>query len=261
MSVVRSPAVAGAFYPSDPYELRTSIEAYLALATSLDVTPKALIAPHAGYVCSGPIAGSAYVQINACRDLITRVVLVGPSHRVSVRGLAATGADSFATPLGHVPVDKQAVEALLHFPQVRLDDSAHAPDHCLEVHLPFLQHLLGDFTIVPLLVGDAEPAKVGEPLEAVWGTEETLVVISSDLSHFHDYDTARQLDDGTTRAIEQLDANDIGPIEACGCRAISGLLHVARKLGLRATTIDVRNSGDTAGPKDEVVGYGAYMFA
>jgi len=163
--------------------------------------------------------------------------------------------------LGDVPVDKQAVETLLSFPQVRLSDTAHAPEHCLEVHVPFLQHLLDEFQIVPLLVGDAEPADVSGPLESVWGGRETLVVISSDLSHFHDYDTAQQLDSQTTRAIEQLNTDGIGPIQACGCRAIGGLLHLAHKLGLSVTTIDVRNSGDTAGSKDEVVGYGAYMIA
>jgi AmmeMemoRadiSam system protein B len=162
------------------------------------------------------------------------------------------------TPLGEIPVDRKAVNRLLKFPQVREWDVPHGPEHCLEVQLPFLQEVLGDFSIVPLVVGEATPDEVAEPLECLWGGPETLFVISSDLSHYHDYATARRLDYETANAIEQLQADRIGPEQACGCRAVGGLLSLAKRHDLHVTTIDLRNSGDTSGPRDEVVGYGAF---
>jgi AmmeMemoRadiSam system protein B len=233
----------------------------LAAAELRDCQAKAMIAPHAGYVYSGPIAATAYAQLAPRRGVIRRVVLVGPSHRAAFRGLATTEADYFSTPLGKVPVDNSAIDTLRRFRQVRVWDDPHRLEHCLEVHLPFLQVVLDEFGIVPILVGDASPADVSEPLESLWGGEETLLVISSDLSHYHDYDTARHLDRQTTRVIESLQAEVIEPHQACGSRAIGGLLYLARKRGLHATTLDVRNSGDTAGPRNDVVGYGAYVFA
>jgi hypothetical protein len=262
LSLTRSPAVAGTFYPSDPDELCAAVDAYLrdAVAGPSDPPPKALIAPHAGYVYSGPVAGSAYAQLSELRDRIERVVLIGPSHRVAISGLATLNAEAFRTPLGDVPVDLTAVEKLLRFPQVHPLDEAHALEHSLEVHLPFLQRVLGEFSLVPLVAGEATTAEVAEVLEAVWGGPETLIVVSSDLSHYYDYQSARDLDAATTEAIETLDPESLGRESACGRVPIRGLLVVAKRHGLQARTLDVRNSGDTAGPNDQVVGYGAYAF-
>ncbi|MCU0870957.1 MAG: AmmeMemoRadiSam system protein B [Pirellulaceae bacterium] len=257
----RRAAVAGTFYPREPDQLRGLVDTYLREAKLGECRPKALIVPHAGFVYSGPIAASAYAQIQPYRELIRRVVLVGPSHRAAFRGLVTTTADYFLTPLGQVAVDQEAVSRLSKFPQVAAWDTPYIGEHCLEVQLPFLQVVLTDFQIVPLLVGDAKLADVSEPLDALWGGDETLFVISSDLCHYQDYDFARHLDHRTTRAIENLRFEEIGPDEACGCRAIGGLLELARRHHLRATALDVRNSGDTAGPKNQVVGYGAYAFA
>lgn len=260
MPNVRFPAVAGYFYPDDARELKAAIVKYLEAARVDGPVPKAIIAPHAGYLYSGPIAGTAYARLKPARGTVKRVVLLGPAHRVGFRGLALCSADFFDTPLGRIPVDKEAVERLRDMPQVSVLDAAHAREHSLEVHLPFLQEALGGFSLVPLAVGDAGPAEVGEVLERLWGGPETLIVISSDLSHYRDYDTARKLDRGTSDAIEALDPDAIGYDRACGRNPINGLLHVARKKGMHAHTIDLRNSGDTAGTRDRVVGYGAYVF-
>jgi AmmeMemoRadiSam system protein B len=249
------------FYPKDEHELRMMITSCLGSAIKAHGVPKALIAPHAGYIYSGPIAGSAYASVEPARDTISRVVVIGPSHRATFRGIATSGADCFSTPLGSIPLDKEAIGALAAMPDVQIGDEAHGPEHCIEVHLPFLQVALNEFTLVPLLVGQGERETVADALEVVWGGDETLIVVSSDLSHYQDYDTARALDHQTTRAIERLDAGHIGPKQACGSLAIQGLLCVAQRKGLGAETIDVRNSGDTAGPRNEVVGYGAYSFA
>ena len=260
MDNVRNPAVAGLFYPDDPRELRALLTGYLAAARSAGPVPKAIIAPHAGYIYSGPIAASAYARLKPARGTITRVVLLGPAHRVGFRGLALPSADFFVTPLGRIAVDREAVAKISALPQVHVKDAAHAQEHSLEVHLPFLQEVLGDFQLVPLVVGDADTEDVGEVLDILWGGPETLIVISSDLSHYHDYRTAQRLDRATSEAIEQLRPQDIDYDSACGRNPVNGLLHVARKLGLKANTIDLRNSGDTAGAHDRVVGYGAYVF-
>jgi hypothetical protein len=222
--------------------------------------PKAIIAPHAGYIYSGPVAASAYKSLQAARGRIQRVVLLGPSHRVAFSGLAAASADYFATPLGDIPLDREAIEQILPMAQVKLLDEAHALEHSLEVHLPFLQEILGEFKLVPLVVGNADASEVGEVLEKLWGGDETLIVISSDLSHYHSYATAQQLDQATTRAIEELRLEDIGYEDACGRNPVAGLLQVARNRGFHIDTVDLRNSGDTAGPRDQVVGYGAYLL-
>ncbi|MEE9158877.1 MAG: AmmeMemoRadiSam system protein B [Gammaproteobacteria bacterium] len=260
MATVRTPAVAGMFYPAKATELETMVGRYLGAASVSGPVPKAIIAPHAGFIYSGPVAASAYVRIAPARDTITRVILLGPAHRVTVAGLALPSVDSLATPLGNVSVDKKAVAMIADLPQVKVMDAAHESEHSLEVHLPFLQTVLTQFALVPLAVGQASPVDVGEVLERLWGGPETLIVISSDLSHYHDYDTARRLDSATSRAIEQLRPEDIQYDHACGRIPINGLLHVARKRGMSVTTIDLRNSGDTAGPRDQVVGYGAYVF-
>jgi AmmeMemoRadiSam system protein B len=259
MISVRRPAVAGLFYPEEPRALRAQLSGYLALAPA-GAPPKAIIAPHAGYVYSGPVAATAYARLQAAAGTIRRVVLLGPSHRVGFRGLALPSAERFATPLGEIVVDAEAVAAIRALPQVQVLDAAHAREHSLEVHLPFLQAVLGEFILVPLVVGEASAAEVGAVLEELWGGAETLIVVSSDLSHFHDYAGAQRLDRATSRAIEQLRYEDIGDDDACGRNPVSGLLYVARRKGLRARTVDLRNSGDTAGPRDRVVGYGAYVF-
>lgn len=260
MNTIRTPAVAGLFYPDDPQELHRQIATYLAAVENPGPAPKALIAPHAGYIYSGPIAASVYARLRATRAIIARVVLLGPSHRVGFRGIALSEADAYETPLGPVTIDKAALAAIVHLPGVGYLEQAHTREHSLEVHLPFLQEVLGDFTLVPLVVGDATPAQVGAVLEVLWGGPETLIVISSDLSHYHDYQTARRLDSATSQAIETLRFEDIGYEDACGRHPISGLLWVARRKGLQGQTIDLRNSGDTAGPREQVVGYGAYVF-
>ena len=261
MASVRKPAVAGMFYPADPKELRAAIDDCMAKARADGaVPPKAVIVPHAGYVYSGPVAASAYARLAPLKGTVRRVVLLGPSHRVGFRGLALPDAESFETPLGIVPVDRQAVAALGGLPQVTVLPSAHLAEHSIEVHLPFLQTVLGTFSLVPLVVGDAEGADVEAVLEALWGGPETLIVVSSDLSHYHSYDAARKLDAATSKAIEALDETRIDWDDACGRTPIAGLLRVARRRGLSAHTIDLRNSGDTAGPRDRVVGYGSYVI-
>ena len=258
---VRPAAVAGRFYPSDPVELRKLITDLLAqVPPPSGPAPKALIAPHAGYPYSGPIAASAYAQLVPARDQIKRIVMFGPSHYVALNGLATTSAEAFATPLGIVPVDVEAVRAVRLLPQVREFDEAHALEHSLEVQLPFLQCVLGDFMLVPLAVGDATPEEISEVLDTLWGGPETRFVVSSDLSHYQDFQTARRLDRATAKAIEALKPAAIGEERACGRMPIRGLLQAARWHGLRARTVDLRNSGDTAGPRDRVVGYGAFVF-
>ena len=257
------PAVAGMFYPADRQQLHDDISQYLNAAmgsSAASLVPKEVIAPHAGYVYSGPVAASAYVRLLPARELIHRVVLLGPSHRVPFRGLATSSADVFTTPLGPVTLDRETIDSLTDLPQVHRLDEAHAQEHSLEVHLPFLQETLDDFQLVPLVVGDARPAEVAEVLERLWGGPETLIVISSDLSHYHDYVTAKRLDRHTSDAIEALRAETVHSEDACGCVPVSGLLYLAREHGLHASTVDLRNSGDTAGLKDRVVGYGAYVF-
>ena len=257
---VRAPAVAGLFYSADAAHLRADVIGYLAQAAAGGTPPKAMILPHAGYLYSGPVAASGYALISEAHAVISRVVLLGPTHFVPLRGLAVSGVDSFATPLGRVPLDRAATDELLDLPQVTLSDAAHREEHSLEVHLPFLQQLLDSFSLVPLVVGDATADEVAEVLEHVWGGPETLIVISSDLSHYHDDASARLMDGETAAAIEALLSGPIDGDHACGCVAIRGMLRLARRKSLTARTLDLRNSGQTAGPQDRVVGYGAFAF-
>ncbi len=258
---IRAAAVAGRFYPKDPRELRADVQAYLAATRATPgAIPKALIAPHAGYIFSGPIAASAYAHLAGARDRIKRVVLLGPAHTAAFTGIAVSRAEAFATPLGLVPVDLEAVRALSVLSQVLVLDEAHVREHSVEVQLPFLQTILADFKIVPLVVGDARDDEVSEVIEKLWGGPETLIVISSDLSHYYDYHSARRLDQATARAIERLCPEEIGEDQACGRTPMRGLLVSARRRGLSVRTVDLRNSGDTAGPRREVVGYGAWVF-
>jgi AmmeMemoRadiSam system protein B len=260
MHTIRQPAVAGMFYPANATELHSMLNGYLKQAESPATQPKAMIVPHAGYIYSGPVAGTAYARLIPFKDTIQKVILLGPSHRVPFIGMAVSSADDFATPLGTIPLDRAAIDKIKVVPSVQVLDQAHEFEHSLEVHLPFLQEVLEDFSLVPIVVGEAKPEDVAQVLEILWGGAETLIVISSDLSHYHDYETARRMDSATSEAIENLRFEDIQYDQACGRNPINGLLYLARQRGLKAKTIDLRNSGDTAGPKDQVVGYGAYVF-
>ncbi len=260
MRQIQMPNVAGMFYPAESELLLRTLDQMLdAAQVRVDPPPKAVIAPHAGYVYSGPVAASAYAALRPLAGRIERVVVLAPSHRVPFRGVATTHAEVFRTPLGDIPVDGEAVETATHLPGVGYLDEAFEGEHALEVQLPFLQRVLGDFRLLPFIVGDAEPETVARLLDTLWGGDETLIVISSDLSHYHDYLTARRLDERTSARIEALDPR-IGGEDACGYHPIRGLLLAAREHGLHAETLDLRNSGDTAGPRDRVVGYGAYVF-
>lgn len=256
----RQPAVAGVFYPVNPKQLHQVLNQYLQDAKTDALVPKAIIVPHAGYVYSGPVAASAYVRLIPAKDKITRVVIIGPSHRVAFSGLAVSQASTFSTPLGNIPVDQSAIEDIIQFPFVDYIEQAHTFEHSLEVHLPFLQETLTHFKIVPIVAGDATPGQVAQVLEKLWGGEETLIVISSDLSHYHDYATAKKLDKLTSERIEKRQYELIDSDCACGKVAVNGLLKLAREKSLSVETIDLRNSGDTAGDKSRVVGYGTYVI-
>ncbi|HVC38340.1 MAG TPA: AmmeMemoRadiSam system protein B [Gammaproteobacteria bacterium] len=256
---IRPTAVAGLFYPEDATELRALLRRLLAENPMQGPAPKALIAPHAGYLYSGPIAARAYNALRGLREATRRVILLGPAHRVALRGLALPSVEAFSTPLGDIPLDREAAALIEGLPQVGRSDHAHQLEHSLEVHLPFLQTLLNKFTLVPLVVGWAQPDEVAQALEALWGGQETLLIISSDLSHYHPSGLARQLDEDTARHIEALRIT-INDNQACGANPINGLLTVARARNLRVRRLDLRNSGDTAGTPERVVGYGSWAF-
>ena len=260
----RPAAVAGSFYPSQAQSLRGEIDRYLAAAASPAPTvavapPKLLVVPHAGYVYSAPVAAHAYAQLAPWRDRIRRVVLAGPSHRVALRGVAVPSVERFETPLGVVALDRKTLDALTALPQVRVSDEAHAREHSLEVQLPFLQSVLGAFELVPLAVGSTSAPEVAEVLQRVWGSEETLVVISTDLSHYLSYADARRVDATTIQRVLRMDAT-LHHDEACGATPLNGALLLARRHALVPRLLDLRNSGDTAGDRSRVVGYGALAF-
>jgi AmmeMemoRadiSam system protein B len=263
MSTVRAAAVAGLFYPGAPSALAADVRAHLAAAATASsarhATPKAIIVPHAGYIYSGPIAGYGYERLGAARKTIRRVVLFGPAHRARVRGLALPSARAFATPFGEVALDADAVARALELRQVVRNDAAHAQEHSLEVQLPFLQRMLEDFRIVPFAVGDATGEEVAQVMELLWGGAETLIVVSSDLSHYHRYAEALLIDRATADAILALSPG-LDHEQACGATPINGLIVAARRHGLRPELLDLRNSGDTAGDKSRVVGYASFAF-
>ncbi len=260
MSQIRRAAVAGQFYDGDTARLIQDVDSLLANVDSHNSAsrPKAIVAPHAGYVYSGPVAAEVYARLPEDGEPIRRVVLLGPSHRVGFRGIATSSAHSFATPLGNIPLDRGAIDRLSALPGVLERDDAHALEHSLEVHLPFLQRCLGEFALVPLVVGDAAPEQVAAVIESLWGGPETLIVISSDLSHYLPYSEAREKDLATAARIEALQPELSGD-QACGCRPLNGLLTVLKRRGLSMKRVDIRNSGDTAGTRDRVVGYGAWI--
>jgi MEMO1 family protein len=269
---VRPAAVAGLFYPQEAAALRSAVRDCLAQAawqvaarSSAAQTPagrprpKALISPHAGYVYSGPVAGSAYGALTAGTQRIERVVVIGPSHFVPFAGLAVTRATAFETPLGSVPVDDAARREVLRLPGVTAADAPHAREHSLEVQLPFLQELLGEFRLLPLAVGDAMPQEVAAALDCLWGDEDTLIIVSSDLSHYLEYGAARRIDAATAQAIMSY-STDLGGAQACGCVGINGLMYAARQRRLIVELLDLRNSGDTSPERSRVVGYGAFAL-
>ena len=263
MSAVRPAAVAGTFYPQASAALAAQVRAYLERVHPVpqsEPRPKALIVPHAGYVYSGPIAAAAYARLAVGCEDIRRVVLLGPAHRVALCGLALPSAESFATPLGEVELDRAAVSSALELSQVSESDRAHALEHSLEVQLPFLQTLLPNFRLVPFAVGAATAAQVAEVLELLWGGPETLIVVSSDLSHYHSYSEARAIDAASARTVLALSPT-LDCEQACGALPINGLLTVAQRRGMRRELLDLRNSGDTGGDKSSVVGYASFVFS
>jgi hypothetical protein len=261
---VRQPAVAGAFYHSEKQVLANDVKTLLQAAdlNAVDIKSsaiKAIIVPHAGYIYSGPVAASAYARLAAARHIIKRVILLGPVHRVPVRGLALPAASAFATPLGEIEIDYPAVSSIANLPQVVISSAAHAQEHSLEVQLPFLQSVLDNFTLLPLAVGDATAEEVAEVLEVLWGGPETLIVISSDLSHFLPYKTAQLVDSETVQNILRL-RGALNHEQACGGTPVNGLILAAKRHHLQPHLLDLRNSGDTAGDKNRVVGYAAFAF-
>lgn len=257
---VRKPMVAGSFYPKDPGELRAVIRQHLDNARTTGPVPKALVLPHAGYIYSGPVAASGYKLLRQAIHETYRVVLLGPSHWAEFDGIALSSVDAFATPLGSVPLDKSVAESLSAFPSVVTLDKAHVREHSLEVHIPFLQEVLEHFYLVPLSVGKTDMETVGNVIDALWGGPDTIIIVSTDLSHYLSWEAAREIDGATARAVEELRGEDIEDWQACGSVPLRGLLHVARKRGLKMRSLDLRNSGDTAGSMDVVVGYGAFAL-
>lgn len=260
MVAKRLPAVAGLFYPADPCALSEEINRYLGLAPNSEIIPKALIVPHAGYIYSGAIAAAGYNTLRSIAAQIRRVVLLGPAHRVAFRGLALPDVDSFVTPLGQVEIDCDAVARIKSLPQVIVNNRAHESEHALEVQIPFLQTMLTEFKLLPLVIGTASAKEVTEVLNLVWGDKETLIIISSDLSHYLPYESARNEDSKTALSILQL-RSLINYEQACGVIPINSLLVAARQHHLTTHLLDLRNSGDTAGPREQVVGYGTFAFS
>lgn len=257
---IRPPAVAGMFYPDNAAVLTRDIHRYLAAVPETRApVPKALIVPHAGYVYSGAVAAHAYARLAPARATLRRVVLLGPAHRVPIRGLALPVAEAFATPLGGVRIDAEGAAAALTLPQVSASDVAHNLEHSLEVQLPFLQRVLDDFTLLPFAVGAATPAQVAEVIDLLWGGPETLILVSSDLSHFHPYATAQGIDRGTADTILAGEPT-LDHEQACGATPINGLLLSAGRRGMKADLLDLRNSGDTAGDRSRVVGYASFAL-
>jgi AmmeMemoRadiSam system protein B len=261
MAHTRPAAVAGYFYPENADELNHQLEHLLRRGRLQEDQARALIVPHAGYIYSGAVAAQAYAQLQPIAKQVKRIAIFGPAHRTAFLGMAVSRAESFTTPLGDVKLDTDNIEQLCRqYPQLNYNEQAHAEEHCLEVQLPFLQKVVPDFSLIPIVVGECPPEHVFELMEALWQDESTFIIVSSDLSHYHDYRSCQQLDQNTTDAIEHLQPERIGYAQACGRNALNGLLLLAQEEHLKVTTLDVRNSGDTAGSKDKVVGYGAYAF-
>jgi AmmeMemoRadiSam system protein B len=251
------------FYSDKPQELAAAVKGFVAEATpAAKPSPaKAVVAPHAGYIYSGPIAGTAYASLAARGSQVERVILIGPSHRVAFAGVATSGAGVFETPIGPVAIDREAVDSLVQTGLAREFEPAHKNEHSLEVQLPFLKQIFPGARVVPLLAGDDDWHASERILDTLWGGDETAIVISSDLSHYHDYATAQELDASTAKSMERLAVGEIGHEQACGATGVNALLAITAQKGLACTTLDLRNSGDTSGPKNRVVGYGAFAVS
>ncbi len=253
---VRRPAVAGAFYPAESGELGRAIDEMLGSAKEarIDGTLRGLVVPHAGYIYSGPVAACGYRLLKGSADRIRRAVLMGPSHYALFLGACESGHGQWETPLGQVNARSEPGGLINVLPQ------AHAPEHCLEVQLPFLQRVLGDFEAWPLLLGEVDPEELAGQIGGKVD-EGTIVIASSDLSHYLPYDAAVRKDSVANESVPRLDIRRFAEEgDACGKIAILTLMHMARMKGWKGAFIDYRNSGDTAGPKSEVVGYGCYAF-
>ncbi|MDX1569892.1 MAG: AmmeMemoRadiSam system protein B [Xanthomonadales bacterium] len=258
-SSIREPAVAGFFYPDDPAVLERTLDRYLDPAPeTLPHPPRALVVPHAGYIYSGEVAAKAFRLLSGHEARFRRVVLVGPAHRMPVRGMALPESAAFATPLGEVSLDRPLVDELAAWPGVVRSDAVHAHEHSLEVQLPFLQRLLPDARLVPVAVGDATAEQVEQLLDHCLD-DHTLLIISTDLSHYLSYHEARRTDQDTLERIAEGDWRLHGE-QACGCRGVNGLLRLADRRSWTSRLLEYRNSGDTAGSKDRVVGYAALVF-
>ncbi len=261
MEFVRTTAVAGAFYPSEPEILSKDIQRYIEETPSVSLpVPKAIIVPHAGYEYSAGVAASAYKLLKSGRKSIKKVVILAPSHKIGFNGMALTKASAYETPLGNVEIDKEMNEQLLALPLVDYLEEAHKSEHSLEVQLPFLKEALDDFKLIPVITGNASPTDVETLLETVWGKKDTLIVISTDLSHYLPYNEACILDNKTKTAIENLDIDSIEQEQACGYVPLKGMLTIAKAKKMQVETLEVKNSGDTSGSKNRVVGYGAWAF-
>lgn len=256
----RHPAVAGLFYPNNPAELKSDVLTYINNAPNSDAHPKAMILPHAGYIYSAKTASFGYRLLKNYADQIKRVILLGPSHRVAFYGHSVPTHSYFTTPLGDISVDVETIEMLITNELAKYLDEAHQMEHCLEVQLPFLQLVLNDFSIVPIVVGQSDTEQVSELINKVWGGEETLIIVSSDLSHYLSYDEARAIDQETAQEILSYNPSALTHKKACGATPIQGLLQSVQQHNLKASQLDLCNSGDTAGAKDAVVGYGAFAF-
>ncbi|MBT3426804.1 MAG: AmmeMemoRadiSam system protein B [Gammaproteobacteria bacterium] len=258
MDAIRQTAVAGQFYPGEALELGQLVDQLLAAEKTAGDCPKVIIAPHAGYIYSGSTAAKAYARVANGRNRISRVVVLGPAHRIGFRGMALSDAGVFATPLGEISIDEVATEQIRALPSVVRLASAHAQEHSLEVQLPFLQRCLDHFTLVPIVVGECSADDAARVIEALWGGPETLIVLSTDLSHFLDYERAQQKDANTSRQILAC-SNQLSADQACGANPLNGLLQVLSSKNLPISQLQVVNSGDTAGDKNRVVGYGAFV--
>ena len=257
---IRSAQVAGMFYPANPDELRGQISGFIhEKPNETTGVPKALIVPHAGTVYSGSIAAVAYRTLLQCRHVIRKVILLGPAHRVYLHGLALPGVEQFQTPLGKINLDTKTIQKLVdNFHQITFSDAAHAEEHSLEVQLPFLQVVLASFRLIPFVVGDATQQEVADVIEHLWGGDECLIIISTDLSHFHNYEEAVKIDKASAELIESFQGDRLGNNSACGRIPLRGLLHLAQQKRMSIKRLDLRNSGDTSGHKDRVVGYGSW---
>ena len=257
---VREAALLDQFYPADPEILRQEVTGFIAAASPEPITPRAAIVPHAGYMFSGPVAGTAYAYLQRMRGRFSRVVILGPSHRVAFRGLALSGARAFRTPLGLVALDQAAIAELCKTPGVQVHDVPHQREHCIEVQLPFLQVALGEFSLVPILVGQAEPEQICPILEKFFSDPQTLIVVSSDLSHFLSYTQAKEIDTFTKNCIEQCTLEELTGDHACGYQPLKGLLLYARQHNLKVSAVHLANSFDTAKASGRVVGYGSFIL-